>query len=322
MVKISNVTVLGAGTMGHGIAQLCAQSGYKTVVVATRMESFKRAEQHIRRNLELFKQKGLLSDVDIEVIMSNLSYETNVGKAVKDADFVIESVTEDVEVKRRVLQEADANAPSHAIVCSNTSTIRISLLASFTKRPHMVIGTHFWNPPHIMPLVEIVKTQYTTDEVINITKAFIESLGKIPVVCKDTPGFLGVRLQAAIVLEAIRMLEEGIASAEDIDTAVKLTLGLRYPLFGPLRVVDLGGLDVFYNAYTILYSETGKEHFKPPELLKKKVEARELGIKTLKGFYTYTPEEVDKITRLRDEWTLDFLIKSGLLKVKKGRREG
>ncbi|MEM4576440.1 MAG: 3-hydroxyacyl-CoA dehydrogenase family protein [Candidatus Nezhaarchaeales archaeon] len=317
-VNIRKVAVLGAGTMGHGIAQVCAQSGYETVMVATKPESLARALNNIKKDLEVFVKKNLINREDVDRIVSRITIELSVAKAVREADFVIESVVEDLEVKRKIFKEVDDNAPPHAILGTNTSTISITELAKVTRRPQMVLGVHFWNPPHLMPLVEIVKTEYTSDEAVEVARAFIEDLGKVPVLCKkEAPGYLGVRLQAAIVLEATRMLEEGVASAEDIDIAVKMTLGLRYPLFGPLQVVDLGGVDVFYYAYSYLYNATKEERFKPPKILKELVEKGKLGVKSYEGFYKYTPEQVEKIVKLRDEWLIDQLISRGLLKIKK-----
>jgi 3-hydroxybutyryl-CoA dehydrogenase len=315
--ETKKVVVLGAGTMGHGIAHVCARSGYETVMVDIKPEILARALDNIRKELELFVNKGLINRQEIEDIMSRISTELSIAKAVKDADFVIESVVEDFETKKSVFKEVDENAPFHAIIGTNTSTISIIELAKVTRRRQMVLGVHFWNPPHLMPLVEIVKTEFTSDEVIGATRKFIERIGKIPVLCKETPGYLGVRLQAAIFLEAVRMLEEGVASAEDIDTAVKMTLGLRYPMLGPLEVADLGGVDVFYHAINYLYSVTKEERLKPPKTLKEMVEKGKLGIKTYEGFYKYTPEQVEKIVKFRDEWLIEQLRSRGLLKIKK-----
>jgi 3-hydroxybutyryl-CoA dehydrogenase len=316
--RVKKVAVLGAGTMGHGIAQVCARSGYETVMVDIKPEVLARALDNIRRELEVFVNRGLINQNDVEDVLSRISTELSIAKAVRDADFVIECVVEDLEVKKKVFKEVDENAPSHTIIGTNTSTISITELAKVTRRPQMVLGVHFWNPPHLMPLVEIVRTEFTSDTVVETARKFVESLGKVPVLCKkETPGYLGVRLQAAIVLEAVRMLEEGVASAEDIDTAVKMTLGLRYPILGPLQVVDLGGVDVFYYAYSYLYNVTKEERFKPPKIFKEMIERNKLGIKTYEGFYKYTPEQVEKIVKLRDEWLMDQLIKRGLLKVKR-----
>jgi len=162
---------------------------------------------------------------------------------------------------------------------------------------------HWWNPPHLMPLVEIVKAKDTSEETVETTKAITRRLGKFPVVCKDNPGFLGVRLQNSIVVEGAKMLEEGIASAEDIDTAVKLTLGLRLPIMGPLRLVDLGGMDVFVGAYEYLGSKLGEKYL-PPQIMRNLAKEGRLGIKKGGGFYNYTPEEIAEILKERDEWLI------------------
>ncbi|MEM4808871.1 MAG: 3-hydroxyacyl-CoA dehydrogenase NAD-binding domain-containing protein, partial [Candidatus Nezhaarchaeales archaeon] len=159
-INIKKVAVLGAGTMGHGIAQVCAQSGYETVMVDIKPEILVRALNNIRKNLEIFVRKSLIRQDDIEKIVSRITTELSVSKAVKDVDLVIEAVVENFEVKKRVFKEVDDNAPSHAILSTNTSTISITELAKVTQRPQMVLGMHFWNPPHLMPLVEIVKTEY------------------------------------------------------------------------------------------------------------------------------------------------------------------
>jgi 3-hydroxybutyryl-CoA dehydrogenase len=240
------------------------------------------------------------------------------AEAVKDADFVIEAVTEDLNLKKNLFKELDALCPKHTILATNTSSFSITEIASATTRQDKVVGTHWWNPPYLMPLVEIVQGKRTSDETVSTTKDFIAKLGKVPVICKDSPGFLGVRLQAALVIEAVSMLEEGLATAEDIDTAVKMTLGLRLPILGPLETVDLGGMDTFLYAYDYLYKTLG-EKFKPPNLLKRKVELGELGIKTGKGFYDYKGKDIKSIIKRRDEWLIEQLKSRGLLKFKKSQ---
>jgi len=251
---------------------------------------------------------GLITTEEASETLRRIKAETDLVEAVKEADFVIEAIPEDMAAKKALFKELDELCSSRTILASNTSSFSITEIASVTSRPDRVVGTHWWNPPHLMPLVEIVKGKQTSDETVRITKDFVAGLGKVPVVCKDSPGFLGVRLQAALVLEAIRMLEEGLATAEDIDMAVKLTLGLRLPILGPLEIVDLGGMDTFFYAYSYLYNTLG-ERFKLPQLLKRKVESNELGIKTGKGFYEYTREKINEITRRRDEWLIEQLKK-------------
>ena len=185
-------------------------------------------------------ERKIITKDEADDALSNIKCKASLAEATKDADFVIEAVTENMDVKKHIFKELDELCPEHMILATNTSSFSITEIASATDRQDKVVGTHWWNPPYLMPLVEIVKGERTSTETINVTKDFITRLGKVPVICKDSPGFLGVRLQAALVIEAISMLEEGLASAEDIDTAVKMTLGFRAPILGPLETVDLG----------------------------------------------------------------------------------
>lgn len=314
--NIQKIAVIGAGIMGHGIAQVCALAGYKTVVTRRRKELFKETYEQIKSNMEVLIENKVITKDESEDALSRLEFKESVSDAVKDVDFVFEAVVENMDAKKSVFKEIDQASPHHTILASNTSTFSITELASVTRRPEKVIGTHWWNPPYLMPLVEIVRGEKTAPETIEVTRELILKLGKVPVVCKDTPGFLGVRLQAALVIEAISMLEQGLASAEDIDTAVKMTLGLRLPILGPLEIVDLGGMDTFLYAYTYLYNTLG-EKFRPPDLLRQKVELGELGIKTGKGFYNYTGESIKAIIKHRDEWLIEQLKSKGLLKPKR-----
>ena len=316
--SIQKVAVIGAGIMGHGIAQTCALAGYKTFITRRRVELFKETYNRIKSNLETFVEKGIITRSDVDNTLSRIEFKKSVSEAAQSADFVIEAVVENMDLKKKIFKELDENCPRHAILATNTSSFSITEIASVTARQDKVVGTHWWNPPHLMPLVEIVKGERTSDETIKTTKDFIISLGKVPVICKDSPGFLGVRLQAALVIEAISMLEEGLATAEDIDTAVKLTLGLRLPILGPLETVDLGGMDTFLYAYNYLYNTLG-ERFKPPDLLRRKVESGELGIKTGKGFYDYSGKSIESIIKHRDEWLIGQLKSRGLLKFKKSQ---
>jgi len=308
MISKKKVVVVGAGVMGPGIAQICAQAGHDTSIIRRRPELLQQTLEAIKSNLQMLLQNGLITSQEASETLQRIKAKTDLAEAVKEADFVIEAIPEDMAAKKTLFKELDKLCSSQTILASNTSSFSITELAAVTSRPDRVVGTHWWNPPHLMPLVEIVRGKQTSDETVRITKDFVNDLGKIPVVCKDSPGFLGVRLQAALVLEAIRMLEEGLATAEDIDMAVKLTLGLRLPILGPLEIVDLGGMDTFLYAYSYLYDTLG-ERFKLPQLLRRKVESNELGIKTGKGFYTYTNEQIEAIVRRRDQWLIEQLKK-------------
>ncbi|MCX8177984.1 MAG: 3-hydroxyacyl-CoA dehydrogenase family protein [Candidatus Bathyarchaeota archaeon] len=314
-LDIKKIAVIGAGVMGNGIAQTCALAGYKTAITRKRKELFRETYERIKFNLEILIERGIITKSDSDAALLNLEFKESIFEAAGDADFVIETVAENMDLKKEIMKELDEVCPKHTIIASNTSSFSITELASATSRQDKIVGMHWWNPPHLMPLIEIVKGEKTSTETVNVTKNLAIRLGKVPVICKDSPGFLGVRLQAALVIEAIRMLEDGLATAEDIDTAVKMTLGLRLPILGPLEIVDLGGMDTFLYAYTYLYNTLG-EKFKPPDLLKSKVESGELGIKTGRGFYIYEGKSVDAVLKRRDEWLIEQLKSRGLLKPK------
>lgn len=319
-LNIRKIAVIGAGIMGNGIAQTCALAGYRTTVTRKRKELFKETYERIKFSLETLIEKGIITKDDSDAALSNLEFKDNILEAARDADFVIESVVENMDVKKGIMKELDEICPGHTIIATNTSSFSITELASVTNRQDKVVGMHWWNPPHLMPLVEVVKGKNTSLETVNVTKNLALHLGKVPVICKDSPGFIGVRLQAALVIEAIKMLEEGLATAEDIDTAVKMTLGLRLPILGPLEIVDLGGMDTFLYAYDYLYSALG-EKFKPPNLLRSKVESGELGIKTGKGFYNYEGRSIEAVLKRRDEWLIEQLKSRGLLKPRGPRQQ-
>ena len=303
---IKTIAVIGSGIMGYGIAQVCAQAGYKTNITRKRVELLQQSIDKIRSNLQMLAEKEVITKDEVDKTISRIEGKTSIVEAVADADFVIESVIEDMDVKKSVFEELDKSSPKHAILTTNTSTFTITEIASVTKRQDKVAGMHWWNPPYLMPLVEIIKSDKTSDETIDVIKELVLRLGKVPAVCKDSPGFLGVRLQWALVNEAITMLEQGLASAEDIDTAVKMTLGFRTPILGPLETVDLGGMDTFFYAYDYLAEKLG-EKYRPPGLLRHKVRSGELGIKSGKGFYRYTDESIKQIIKRRDEWLIEQL---------------
>lgn len=298
---IKKVAVIGAGTMGHGIAQTFALAGYQVSMNARHETSLSTAMSKIKANVELMQKNGIAAEGSVDRATQNLRTTTDRPDAVRDADFVIESATEDPIVKKEIFGELARECSEVAILSTNTSSISVSEMTAGVKNGFRCVGMHWWNPPHLMPLVEIVKAQGTSDETVETTKVITRRLGKFPVVCKDHPGFLGVRLQNSIVVEGARMLQEGLASAEDIDTAVRLTLGLRLPIMGPLRLVDLGGMDVFVGAYDYLGSKLG-EKYGPPDIMRDLLKQGRLGIKKGGGFYSYTPEEAAKILKERDEW--------------------
>ncbi len=303
---IKQVTVVGSGIMGHGIAHVCAQAGYQVTMVDINQEILQFAIEKIKSELETLVRNHVITKEHIEATLRRISCTTVLRGAVESTDFVIEAVKEDIDLKKEIFKELDEHCPKQAILATNTSSFRIIELASATNREDKVVGMHWWNPPYLMPLVEIIKGAKTSSGTVELATRVTAKLGKKPVVCKDSPGFIGVRLQAAVFIEAISMLEQGIASAEDIDTAIKMTLGIRLPVIGPLETVDLGGLDTFLFAYDYLHRKLG-DKFQPPDLLRQHVEEGKLGLKTGKGFYEYTTESSEALMKRRDEWILKQL---------------
>ena len=277
------MAVIGAGAMGSGIAYLCAWKGYNVSVREINEDLLKRGMGRIREMIVAGVSRGKLTPREAEEIMRRVNGTTNMAEAAKDADIVIEAVFEDMNVKKEVFQQLDETCPPHTILASNTSALSISEMASATKRPDKVIGLHFFNPAYAMKLVEVVMGNQTSEETRRIANDFAISLGKETVTVKDTPGFVVNRVLGAAMGEAIFLLQEGAASAEDIDKAIML--GLNWPM-GPLRLADFVGLDIALDVAKTTYEALG-EKYKPPSLLEEKVKAGHLGMKTRKGFYTY-----------------------------------
>ena len=284
---ISRVAIVGFGTMGTGIAQVFAQSGFEVVAVDVSEEVLRRGVETIVSGpfgLRRLVERGRITEEQMRETLSRIRTTTNLAEAVSSADLVVEVVFEDLEVKRRVFRDVDAHAPKHAILASNTSTLSITALAAATSRPDRVVGVHFFNPPQVMKLVEIVRGLQTSDETVEVVKGLAERLGKTPVVCRDVPGFIANRVGIIAILEAIRLYDQGVASARDIDTAMKL--GYNWPM-GPLELADFIGLDVLLSIAEVLYRETGNPAYHPPTILRRLVAAGYLGRKSGRGFYTY-----------------------------------
>jgi 3-hydroxybutyryl-CoA dehydrogenase len=277
------VTVLGAGTMGHGISQVSAMAGHSVTLRDLEAELVEDGIESIRSNLQGGVDRGKVSEAEMEATLSNISGETDLETATSDADLVVEAVPEDPDLKKDVLTDAEAVAEEDAVLATNTSSIPVTELASALDRPGRFIGLHFFNPVHIMALVEVIVGERTDDDTRVFATEFVEGIEKTPVVVRDTPGFASSRLGVALGVEAIRMVEEGVASPEDIDTAMEL--GYNHPM-GPLELTDVVGLDVRLDILENLRTELG-ERFKPPQLLKRKVRAGKLGKKSGEGFYVW-----------------------------------
>jgi 3-hydroxybutyryl-CoA dehydrogenase len=282
-MEIKKVGVVGCGAMGSGIAQVCAQSDYEVVVSEVNDELLNKGLASINGFLTKSIEKGKISQGDKDSTLAKIKGTTNM-KDFFDRDLVVEATTENMNLKKDVFAQLDKICPKHSILATNTSALSVIDIASATGRPDKVLGMHFFNPVPLMKLLEIVRTIATSDETINISREFAKSLGKTPVIAKDTPGFIVNRLLFAFQLNAVRMLEAGIATREDIDTAIKL--GLNHPM-GPLELCDFLGLETGLSMAETMYEAYKDPQYAPPILFRKMVTAGWLGRKTGKGFYEY-----------------------------------
>ena len=303
---IRKVAVLGAGLLGHGIAQVFAHGGYPVILLDLEQDALDTALARVRRNLDMLVEKEVTTEERAEAAMANISTTTDLAEACAEVDFVTEAVPEILDLKKEMFAQADALCPAHTILASNTSTQRITELASATGRPDRVVGTHWMRSPYIRPLVEIIPGELTSEETVRTATDLIGGLGKVPVLAKDIPAFIVNRLQVGVIREALVLLEEGI-SREDIDNAWKKQLGLNYCLTGPFEAMDGMGLDTIYLACHYLAAVFDDPAWKPTGTLAELFEAGHYGLKTGKGFYDYSGRSADDIIRERDERLLDLV---------------
>ena len=282
-MEIKQVGVVGCGQMGGGIAQVSAQSGYQVIVSEVNEELLNKGLAAINSSLAKAVEKERITPQDKEVAISRIKGTTSM-KDLSNCDLVIEAAIENLELKKKIFAELDSVCPKHAILATNTSCLSIIEMAMTTSRPDKVLGMHFFNPPPLMKLLEVGRTVATSEETLETIRNFGRSLGKTVITAPDSPGFIVNRLMVPQVMNAIRMLEAGVASKEDIDNG--MMLGLNHPI-GPLAVADLVGLDTFYYIASAMYDKFKDPQFAPPVLLEKMVTAGWLGRKTGKGFYDY-----------------------------------
>jgi 3-hydroxybutyryl-CoA dehydrogenase len=283
---MKNVAVIGAGTMGNGIAHVFAQNGYKVTLIDLSEEALKKALDAINRNLDRQVKKELLTEEQKSNTLANIVTTSELANGVSKADLVVEAATENVNLKLDIFKQIDENAPKGCILATNTSSISITKIAAVTSRPQSVIGMHFMNPVPVMKLVEVIKGYATSDEVTQAVMELSAKLGKSPVEVNDYPGFVANRILMPMINEAIYSLYEGVAGVQEIDTVMKL--GMAHPM-GPLQLADFIGLDVCHSILQVLYTGFGNPKYAPCPLLVNMVTSGAFGVKSGQGFYTYTP---------------------------------
>jgi 3-hydroxybutyryl-CoA dehydrogenase len=312
--EIRQISVMGAGLMGHGIAQVFAQKDYFVTLYDLNHTILERALSQIRSNLETFVEVGLETKERVDKVLSNIRISVDLKEAVKGAHFVIEAAPEDLILKMNLFEELDQYCPKEIILASNTSTLPISEIGRKAKEKERLVITHWFNPPHILPTVEVVRGVATSEEVFQTSFNLMRKIGKKPVkILREVPGFLINRIQTAMSREIFSLIEQGVAEPEDIDTAVKGSFGLRLATLGPLATMDMGGLDLLYKGMKYLYPLIDRS-IEVQKIMEEKIERGELGLKTGKGFFQYERIEnsglaLSKHSKERDKRLL-YLLKT------------
>ena len=292
--RIEKVTVIGAGLMGHGIAQVFAAGGHDVHLMDIDDERLTHALSNIRNNLVLMAENGLGRAEDIDDIMARITITTQLEEVAGQADFLVEAVSEILELKQELFKEMDMLCPLETVLATNTSVISITEIAAKAVNRERIIGTHFWNPPYLVPLVEVIPGEDSSTQAVEIAVELLASVGKHPVrVNKDVPGFVGNRLQHALWREAISIVERGIADAETVDEVIKMGFGMRLPVLGPLETADMIGLDLTLQIHDYILKHI-EDSPQPSPLLREKAEKGELGFSSGRGFKSWTPEEIEE----------------------------
>ena len=291
--RAERVAVIGSGMMGAGVAQVFAAAGHRVALQDLFPEALERAPRTIRRNLRLLAEHSLFAADGVDAAVARVRTTTDLAAAAEGADFVIECVFEDLPLKQDVFERLDRTCPPETILCTNTSVMSIAEIGARTRHKERVVGTHFWNPPYLIPLVEVVRTEQVDPEVVERTMAILRAAGKHPIDCKkDVPGFVANRLQHALWREAISIVEHGIADAATVDESIRFGPGLRLPILAPLETADMIGLDLTLAIHTYILPHL-EASGAPSPLLREKVAAGDLGFKTGSGFQEWSEETAE-----------------------------
>jgi 3-hydroxybutyryl-CoA dehydrogenase len=301
-VEINNVAVLGAGMIGHGIALSFAKAGYHVALVDTSDELVQKGLDWIKADLEYLLANELISKAEADDIPDKIKVFADLENAVGSADFITEAISEDLGLKQKLFNKLDRLCSKEVVFTTTTSSLRVSDIAQKTVHKQRIIGTHWVNPPHIMPLVEVASADDTSQQTVEITLDLLKKIGKVPVRCKDNPGFINNRLLYAMMNEGLKLIETGVASAEDVDNTIRYGFGPRVVLYGPFRWLDMFAHPKHnLNIYSILYEQTKDEKFKPSVLFEEKLQSGEIGFASGKGWYEYPGESPEFLDSKRRE---------------------
>ena len=304
---MSQVGIIGAGTMGHGIAQCFAVNGWSVYLYDTDPRMLESVPARIKANLTVFVEAGMITEETAQAAPERLILCETLASAIQGPGLIIETISEELDHKRLLFSELEDVTNPETILCTNTSALSITAISQDLRHPERVVGTHFWNPPHVLPCVEVIKSRYTSDEVFEKIVGVLTAIGKEPIrVLKDVPGFIGNRMQHALQREAMDIVDQGIAAPEEVDRVVKFGFGLRLALMGPLERSDQGGLDITYRVqkYLLPYLCNQTE---PSPLLAQKVAAGHLGVKSGQGYYPWPPEKTADTLKARDRLLLELI---------------
>ena len=297
---IETALIVGAGIMGHGFAQILAMNNIEVYLVDQSDELLDRARGWITDNLDYMIELEKLKASEKEAVLSGINFTTDLAGTLPKADYVLEAVSENFDLKCGIWQIIGQNAAPGAILASNTSSYDINELAQDVPNPERIIGTHWFHPPQITPCVEVIPSKHASQSNIDLVMEFLTGLGKVPTICKSAPGFVANRIQFALATEAIALVEEGLATPAEVDRIVKSSFGFRLGAYGPFEIMDQAGADTYLGVYKYLQEKLGKTYFKPPRLLEEQVKAGKLGLKSSGGFYDYGPGAADAMRRDRD----------------------